>query len=117
MFCRSCGQKIPDKSERCPVCGTVQSITEREYRTGSKSRAGAAVTHFRELSVYRQAALILETLGALSGLGGILFAELHPDAAFTVGLRAVVCLLGIAMLLGFGIALCVTLSKRSDREV
>ena len=117
MFCRSCGKKIPDRSGNCPVCGASQSITEREYRTASKSLPGSAVTHFRELPAFRQAALILETLGVLSGLGGILFAELHPDASFSVGLRAVTCLLGIAMLLGFGIALCVTLSKSSDREV
>ena len=117
MFCRSCGKKIPDRSENCPVCGASQSITEREYRAGSKRRASTALTRFRELPAFRRAVLILEGLGVLSGLGGILFAVLYPDPAFTTGLRTILCLLAITMLLGFGIALCITFSHGTDEEV
>ena len=117
MFCRSCGKKIPNGSELCPHCGTSQSITELEYRTGSKSRAGAAVMRFREMPVFRQAILILESLGMLSGLAGILFAVLYPDPAFTIVLRAILGLLGCAVMNGFGVALCVSLSGSTDREV
>ena len=27
MFCRMCGEQIPDNSETCPVCGEKQHVT------------------------------------------------------------------------------------------
>ncbi len=112
MFCRSCGKKIPDHSEKCPICGASQSITEREYRTGSRSRAGAFLVWFRKEPAARQAAMILEWIGILLGLGGILFAAFYPDAALTVGDRAVLAVVSGAVMLGFGITFCVSLGSR-----
>lgn len=117
MFCRSCGNKIPDSSEICPKCGTPQSITELEYRTGARSPAGAVVLRFRNEPLTRRSALVLELLGMLLGLGGILFAVLYPDVMLSVGDRALLCILGGAGLLGFGIALCMTLEKCGKPEV
>ena len=117
MFCRSCGKQIDDNAELCPHCGTPQRITELEYRTGAKSHAGAVLLQFRELPVTTQGILILELLGILLGTGGILFAALYPDASFQIGLRAILFVLSGASLLGFGIALCVTLAGCHDSEV
>ena len=117
MFCRNCGKKIPDESENCPICGCPQSITEIEYRTGARSRAGAAVLRFQEEPYERQAAIALELLGLLLGTGGILFAALYPGSDLTIGIRAVLVMLGGAILLGFGIALCSTLAKCRKPEV
>ena len=117
MVCLNCGKEIPDHTEICPKCSTSQSITELEYRTGAKSHAGAAVLRFREEPATRQGAMILELLGILLGFGGILFAVLYPDAALIVGHRALLCVLSSAIMLGFGVALCVTLSKCHKAEV
>lgn len=117
MFCRNCGKRIPDGSAFCPVCRTSQSITEREYRAAVKNSAGAAVKRFREQSDLRKAVLVLEVIGVLTGLGGILFAFLCQDPMLTIGIRAMLCLLGAAISLGFGIALCVTLIRSERQEV
>ena len=117
MFCRSCGKEIPDHSKICPKCGTPQSITELEYRTGARSPVGAAVLRFRKQPAVRQGALVLELLGILLGFGGVLFAVLYPDVSLTIGDRALLCILGGTALLGFGIALCTTLEKCGKPEV
>lgn len=117
MFCRNCGKEIPDQSETCPACGTAQTITELEYRTGARSPLGAVIKHFRNEPVTRQCALVLEVLGMLLGLGGVIFAIVFPGDAFPVGHRAMLVLGGGALLLGFGIALCHTLGKCRKPEV
>ena len=117
MFCRNCGKEIPDHSEICPICGGSQTITELEYRTGAKSPAGALFKRYREEPVTRQGAILLEILGILLGFGAVIFAIVYPDVALTIGARALLVLLGGSLALGFGIALCVTLSKCRKPEV
>lgn len=117
MFCRNCGKKIPDHSEACPLCGTVQAITERQYRTAAGSRAGAALLRIQDGPAVRKTALVLEILGILLGTGGILFALLYNGADLSVGERAILVLLGGALALGFGIALCATAAKFLKQEV
>ena len=110
MFCKNCGKEIPDLSVKCPVCGASQTITEREYRTGAKSPLGALLLQFRKQPVLRQWRIALEILGMLLGLGGIVFALAFPGEALPIGHRAVLVLGGGSILLGFGIALCITLT-------
>ena len=117
MFCRNCGKEIPELSEKCPICGTAQTITELEYRTGAKSPLGAAVRWFRKEPITRQWTLLLETLGILLGLGGVIFAFAYPGETLPIGERAMLVLAGGGLLLGFAIALCRTLGKCRKPEV
>ena len=117
MFCRSCGKNIPEGSDKCPVCGAVQTITELEYQTGAKSRAGAAVQRFREEPAARQIMLLLEIIGILLGISAVLFALLFPGVQLGFGHRTLLVLLGGTASLGFGILLCRTLLSCGGSEV
>lgn len=117
MFCRSCGKEIPDDSVKCPACGIVQTITEIEYQTGAKSPLGAAFRRFREKPAVIRAKLILEGIGILVGVAAEVFAMVCPGDAFTFGARAVVVLLGLFGILGFGLLICNTLEHSGRTEV
>ncbi len=117
MFCKNCGKEIPDQSPKCPACGASQTITELEYRTGSKTHAGAAMRKFLDHSRAWQALLILEGLKAVLGFAAILFALLSPDETFLIGHRAILALLGGTILLNAGASFCRQLLRGQKPEV
>lgn len=41
MFCRKCGEQIPENSESCPVCGENQGITMTTEETEKGGNGGA----------------------------------------------------------------------------
>ncbi len=115
MFCKNCGKQIPDHSELCPLCGSAQSITELEYRTGARTPAGALLKSFRREPATRQAAIILEILGILWGVVWMVFAIIAGGEDFSFA-RALLLMGGGGLSLGFGLALTCSLAKCRKEE-
>lgn len=65
MFCRKCGEQIPDNSEFCPVCGENQGITMTTEETEKGGNGGAGKTAGKILK--GAAGLVVTTVVSIAG--------------------------------------------------